>query len=155
MISLKNTVAAVFLAGIMFAGVSCQNAHSDQETLENYRWWRTDVKTFEFEIAEETSYDILFFMRYITAYPYPILKVHAEMTKPEGTTVEKDIFIKAIDEKGKYIGDVAGDMWDIESPVSEKEILPKGKYTLTLTHAMPDDPVVALMSVGYRVRISE
>jgi len=155
MISLKNAFTAFVLATLMLAGFSCQNTHSDQETVENYRWWRTNIKTFEFEISEEATYDILFFMRYITAFPHPIVKVHAEMTKPDGSVAEKDIFIKCIDEKGKYIGDVAGDMWDIESPVSEKEVLPAGKYTLTFTHAMPDDPVVALMNVGYRVRIAE
>ncbi len=135
---------------------SCSDAYySDYKSVEGYRWWKSDIKSFEFEIKEQSEFDLIYTMRYITAFPYQIIKVHVEIQRPDGKIDEKDILMRTVGEDGKYIGEVAGDMWDFQSPISEKETLAPGKYKVSLKQDMPDDPMVALMTVGVEVRKHE
>ena len=154
--STKDTIKFAFIF-IMFGALftSCSNIYSRYESVPDMQWTKADAKQFTFDIKEEADYDMIFALRYATLFPYPVLQTTIEIAHPDGTEFEKDAAFQIIGDNGKYIGEVAGNMWDFESPFSEGQHLKPGKYKVTYTHAMPSEPVIAVMELGLIIRKTE
>ncbi len=136
----------------LFTVSSCSDVYNDYQSVSDLQWKKSDVKSFEFTIDEDANYDMFFALRYASGFPHPILNVHFEIILPDGTEREKDMNFRIVDKDGKYIGDVAGNMWDAEFLFSENEKMNAGKYIVTYTHNMEKDPVIAVIDLGLIVR---
>lgn len=131
---------------------ACGDVYSEYQKVPDLQWTKKDSKTFEFQIEEEGNYDLVFALRYATMFPYKVLKIQIDYERSDGKSFEKDLFVEVIGKDGKYIGDVAGNMWDLEKTFSENEKLKPGKYKITYTSAMPRDPVPAVIELGLIVQ---
>jgi len=118
------------------------------------KWERADVKTFEVNISEDGEYDLFFAMRHSYGYPFTSIKINILQITPEGKEFTKEAEFPISDKKGNYLGEVTGQLWDIESSFAEKMFLKKGKYTFKVSHAMNSNPVILVIDVGLIIRKS-
>lgn len=142
----------LFIVFIVFVLTACKNIYRNFQSVKDMKWYKKDVKTFDVTIPEDGNYDLIFAMRYSTGYPFTTIKVHIEQTTPERKVLEKDAEFPVADENGNYIGDVTGQLWDIEDVFSENTFLKKGDYTFKINHGMNNNPVILVIDVGLIVR---
>ncbi len=115
------------------------------------QWYRSDAKIFDFEIKEEANYDMVFCMRHSTGYQYMSIKTKITMTTPDGNVFEKIAEFTVADEKGKYVGEGTGQLWDMEEAFTSGELMKKGKYKIKIEHDMQIDPVILVIDIGLKV----
>jgi gliding motility-associated lipoprotein GldH len=138
----------------LFFITSCTNAYKDHQKVEDMKWFRSDVKTFDVDIPNDGNYDIFFTMRHSTGYPFRNIGVRIEQITPEGIELSKETNFLVVDENDEYKGDVIGQLWDIEELFSENTPLQKGKYTFKISHIMNSDPVILVMDIGLTIKKS-
>lgn len=132
--------------------VSCSDTYNNYKNIEGLKWYKKDVKTFEVNIPEDGSYDLFFAMRHLIGYPFTSIKIKIEQITPDKNKFIKEAEFAVADVKGRYIGDVTGQLWDIENLFSENTHLKKGKYIFKISHTMNSNPVILLVDIGLIVR---
>ncbi|NPA45395.1 MAG: gliding motility lipoprotein GldH [Chlorobi bacterium] len=133
---------------------SCSDVYREFKKFDDLKWDKNDVKTFEVNINKDGEYDLFFALRHYTGYPFTTLKIEVTQIAPNGRASSKKIEIPVADENGKYIGDVSGELWDVENKIAEKVFLEKGKYTFKIAHYMNSNPVILVVDIGLIIRIS-
>ncbi len=141
--------------GLLLSLFSCSDTYRDFQSVKDMKWYKSDSKIFEVDIKEKGYYDLFFAMRYSTGYPFKQIKINIAQKLPDGIELFKNAKIQIANEKNEYLGEVTGQLWDIEALVSEKTYLNKGKYTFKISHAMNNDPVVLVIDVGLIIKQSE
>lgn len=146
----------VFLFGLSFLTFlySCSSVYSEHKEIKDLKWFKKDVKTFEVEITKAGEYDLFFAMRHSIGYPFTSIKVNIEHSQNNGQTFVKAAEFPTTDESGKYIGEVTGQLWDIESVFAEKMYLNKGNHIFKISHAMNSNPVILVVDVGLIIKES-
>jgi len=147
-----NKVIILFFAATVSFFTACNDTYRDFQSVKDMKWYDTDVKTFDVTISEDGNYDLIFAMRHSTGYPFTTIKVNMEQITPEGKISEKNAEFPIADKNGKYIGEVTGQLWDIENVFSENTFLKKGKYIFKISHKMNNNPVILVIDVGLIVR---
>lgn len=134
---------------------SCSNIYNEHQKIKDLKWNRNDIKTFEVDIENDGEYDLFFAMRHTIGYPFTTIKINIEYINPKTyKSFIKTAEFPVTDENGKYIGDVSGQLWDIESSFAEKMFLKKGKHIFKVSHAMNYNPVILLVDIGLVVKKS-
>jgi len=147
-----NKLFVIFLITAVSFFTACNDTYRDFQSVNDMKWYDTDVKTFDVTIPEDGNYDLIFAVRHSTGYPFTTIKINIEEMMPDGKIYEKDAEFPVADENGKYIGEVTGQLWDIEAAFDENVFLKKGKYKFRIRHNMNHDPVILVIDVGLIVR---
>ncbi len=148
---MRNKILTLFIAGtILFS--ACNDIYRDFQSVKDMKWYKKDVKTFEVTVPEDGNYDLIFAMRHSTGYPFTSIKINIEQKTPDGKIFEKDAEFPVADENGNYIGEVTGQLWDIENVFSGNTFLKKGKYIFKIRHNMNNNPVILVIDIGLIVR---
>jgi gliding motility-associated lipoprotein GldH len=134
---------------------SCNETYRDIQKIDDLKWFREDTKIFEVTIPDDGLYDLYFVFRHSSGYPFTSIKIKLDQTGPEGNQISQDAEFQVADENGEYIGEVAGQLWDIKELFSEKKELKKGKYTFKISHAMNSDPVILVIDIGLIIKESD
>ncbi|NPA68290.1 MAG: gliding motility lipoprotein GldH [Chlorobi bacterium] len=145
-------IFTAILISLIFLFAGCSYVYRDFKSVKDMKWYRTDIKTFDVNIPDDGNYDLMFALRHLTGYPFTSIKVKIEEKTPEGKLFEKKAEFFLADENGNYIGDVTGELWDIEVPFDENVFLKKGKYTFKISHDMNHNPVILVIDVGLTVK---
>jgi len=148
---MKKAIFIFFIFGTVFF-TACNDVYRDFQSVKDMKWYKNDIKNFQVNIPEDGNYDLIFAMRHSTGYPFTTIKIHVEQSTPKGKILEKDAEFPVADENGNYIGDVTGQLWDIEDVFSENTFLEKGDYTFKISHGMNNNPVILVIDVGLVVR---
>ena len=146
----------VFIFGVCFIALlnSCSSVYSEHKEIKDLKWFKKDTKIFEVEITKAGEYDLFFAMRHSIGYPFTSIKINIEHLQNNGQTFVKEAEFPTTDENGKYIGEVTGQLWDIESVFAEKTYLNKGKHIFKISHAMNSNPVILVVDVGLIIKES-
>ncbi len=140
---------SVLLFGIItLTALGCTRVYEDYQEIKDLKWYKKDAQTFHVKIPEDGNYNILFFMRHTIGFPFKNLKIYIKKKSALGEIDAKDLEIPVIAENKNYLGDVAGELWDITYPIWQDIFLKAGTYTFSLQHAMNSDPVVLLVETG-------
>ena len=145
----------LLIFGLLLSLFSCSDTYRDFQSVKDMKWYKSDSKIFEVNIREEGYYDLFFAMRYSTGYPFKQIKIKITQKSPGGEEFNKEAEIKTANDKGEYIGEVTGQLWDLEQPVSENTFLKKGKYIFGISHIMNNDPVILVIDVGLKIKKRE
>lgn len=135
--------------------VSCSNHQFSQfDTFgEDNHWLQTDVKTFEFEITDDSKpYDVVFKFSHVYDFQFPTVPINFSIESPDGT--KEDILVEmALKGKdGKDLGDCSGDVCDMDYPIKTKAKLTKGKYKIIVSHNFKGAPYLPnIIGVGLYV----
>ncbi len=147
--SFRNFLYIIILTSFFSA---CNDIYRDFQSVKDMKWYDTDVKTFDVTIPDDGNYDLIFAVRHSTGYPFTTIKINIEETMPDGKKYEKDAEFSVADENGNYIGEVTGQLWDVEAAFDENVFLKKGKYKFKIRHNMNHNLVILVIDVGLIVR---
>ncbi|GEM_PF-1419476 len=144
----------ITLLGISIILISCnkRKIYSERETFENYRWFSDQPVVFESEIGKDhikKPLKLFLSIRYIQGFPYKDLNLRISITYPNGIMNYKDLSIPIMTEDSKYIGDGAGDYWDLNYAVDDNIVLDiEGKYKIEIHSLMKENPVNFINTIG-------
>ncbi len=148
----------VFIFGLLFLGFSlgCGNANrvfKEFKEIPGNRWDRNYALPYSFEITDTSvAYQIKIHIRHSNAYLHATLPTLLTLQDDAGqiTQIPAEIYLK--DEKGRFKGDAAGDIWDFCCFTAiEKQKLKKGKYKATIQNTYELPVVLDVMGVGIEV----
>lgn len=145
----------IFILGIALIFFSCSKNKVFEEfvKMDDYEWSMDKVLNFEVPIEDTSSfYNVYIPVRHIDNYPYDGLLVTVTMNTPSGEERSKNHKLKLRDDKGKFIGDPGGDIWDADVAIMEKiKFNSIGTFKFEIVNGMPTTPTVCIMEVGLKV----
>lgn len=147
---MKKNGFILFVGIFIIAACSKGKIFEQRQEFPNYTWNRLKPLIFEIPINDiKSEYNVHFTCRHITQYPYDDLKTNLTIYSPEGeerTTVHT---FKVKDAEGKFLGEGAGDLWDLKLLVKENMSFNKaGTYKFQIDNLMDYYDVVGLMDFG-------
>lgn len=148
----SNTILAAFILLM----TSCDESIVYEEHTDppgNLEWNRDDVLSFDIEIIDiSIKYDQIIAFRHATGYAFSTCDIIIEETTPSGETNTYD-FSTITADRNEYIGEVSGDIYDVEQIWRPAYIFPeKGTYHYEIRHNMTDDKIHMVMEVGMIVK---
>ncbi len=116
---------------------------------ESNHWEKSDLKGYEFEIADDTAlYDLLFQFSHVYGYQFTAIPLDVEIESPDG---KKEFFNTTLlikDSNGNDLGDCSGDICDLTTVIREKTKLQKGRYKITVSHSFKGPFLPNVIGVG-------
>jgi gliding motility-associated lipoprotein GldH len=147
----------ILIFGLLFFSCSKNSVFEKFEKFENYEWNMN--KTVKFDVSiEDTSclYDVFIPVRHIDNYPYDGLLINVSYDAPNGESRTKNYKLNFRDSSGKFIGDVAGDIWDEKNLIMGKaKFNAIGTYKFEIVNNMPKTPTLCIMEIGLKIEKSE
>lgn len=130
---------------------------SKYQNFEGENWFNKSKVTFEMDITDGNSlHDISIMVRHADAYPYSNLFLFLTTKYPDGKTTTDTLECILANNKGEWMGDGAGDLFDIKIPLKKSVRFPlRGKYSFTFEQAMRTDPLPMIMDFGMEVKKSK
>ena len=123
------------------------------ESFPKNEWHVSKQPTFSFEVKDTTSlYHIYFVIRHTDAYKYNNIWVNITTQSPSGTKQTQLVNIKLADNANGWLGAGMDDIFDSRIKITKAPVsLKAGLYQYTITQAMRDEPLAAVLSAGIRV----
>jgi len=141
----------------VIAFFSCTNSvFNEYHEFAMLEWKQTEIPEFEFEIVDDTTnYDIYFTLRYVEGFPYQNMIGTMVIVDEDKQASLNNVKFRVVDENKDYIGDVAGNIFDIETLVIKDTSLAKGKYKVTFEQTTAIPSLAFVMDAGLLVKKSE
>ena len=137
---------------------SCGNnvVFSKYQNFEDNNWFAKNKASFDVEMTDINSlHDISVMVRHADAYPYSNLYLFLTTTYPDGKVMKDTLECILASNKGEWVGNGAGDIFDITIPLKQSTRFPlAGKYTFSFEQAMRTDPLPLIMDFGFEVKKS-
>jgi gliding motility-associated lipoprotein GldH len=154
----KNIVKRIpALAGIFFILFfsSCKNSvYSEYKSIPEKEGWRQANKiTFEVDIKDtESRHNVFVNIRQADGYPFKNLFLFLTTEYPGGKKKTDTLECILADDRNRWIGEGAGDLWDNTILFKQNVVFPvQGKYKFTFEQAMRVDPLPMIMDVGLSI----
>lgn len=149
-----NKLSVFSLILLLFSFTACNKNRIFHEVkkFEDFKWSKSEKIYFEVSIEQtDIQYDLFLNLRYIEGFPYKYLHLDISITDPDGKTKTNELSIQIISDEKKYIGDGAGSYWDLDYHIPEYPFNKKGKYNITVEHAMEENILNWTNEVGLSV----
>lgn len=155
--TIKLLVGLLFVAGMIFTSCSKGVVFSQYQNFEGNEWYSKNKVTFETEVTDGNSlHDISLMVRHSDAYPYSNLFLFLTTKYPDGKTTTDTLECILANGRGEWMGDGAGDIFDITIPLKKSVRFPlTGKYSFTFEQAMRTDPLPLIMDFGMEIKKSK
>ncbi len=154
---MKKAIIMLAIIPLILTSCSKNKVFEKYTKIENYKWKRDKLITFDVDIKDpKTNYDVTLALRHTTYYAFANIKVDVSVTFPSGELRTKyyNIFVRNTD--GSFLGQGAGDLWDLTYPVFTDMTFPEaGIYKFEVQNVMPIMELPDIMDVGLIVRKSE
>jgi len=147
----------VFLFAAALCLSSCEKtAFKEYETdLVGNRWQKNDVKTYNFELEENGTYDVLVDFSHVYGTQFNALPLKVILVKPDQSRETADYLMELRDAEGNELGDCSGDYCDLREPIFSKLDLKAGNYQISVAHNFDHDFVPNVLGIGVRVVASK
>ena len=148
---LKNILPFIAL----FLLISCSEKADFKKFIrlpEDHRWLKTDVKTIEFSIDDDSKmYDILFDFSHIADYQYSSVPIVFNIDSPDGKQDKFTIDLPIKDKLGKHLADCSGDICDLKFKIKEKIKLIQGNYKISIAQNFNGPYLPNVIGIGLNV----
>ena len=151
---MKNSLF-VALALLLF---SCQkNVYKKLDTdFNENRWEKTDVRNFEFSVADNNSnYDLILLFSHGYDFGLSEIPVRIEIRNSDNTVSTEDLIVKISDTSGKRFGDCSGDYCDLKQAVFENRKLAAGNYKVAVINEFDHSFLPNVLGVGIELNLSK
>ncbi|MGB0881565.1 MAG: gliding motility lipoprotein GldH [Vicingaceae bacterium] len=150
---LPKILAIIFL---MVGFVSCDSNKVFEEYIEveNANWKKENIASFQFEAKDTTAAHNLYInVRNTGTYAYSNIYLFVTMQGPNGGLLKDTVNCVLADNRGKWLGNGVGDLWDLRIPyVGGFKFAQSGKYTVSLEQAMRvENGLEGITDIGLRV----
>lgn len=148
----------IFFASLLILISSCDNRQVFKEyrNFENVSWNRLNILKFEVPVTAGEELDFSLFLRHHTDFPYDKFYVNITFYSPSGDMRSAEYDWKLQDEKGKWLADGMGELWDIELPIRQNmkfdasgmcKVQIENKYSKTETPGIVEIGLIARKSL--------
>lgn len=147
----------IFLLSFIFF-VSCDSNHvyhKFDKNFESNRWKESDVKEYEFSIAEESKYNIIIEFSHIYNYDLSSIPLTIKTENPDGTETTEVINLPIKDESGKQIADCTGDICDLYYTYKTDQKWAVGEYSISMATTSKYGFLPNVIGVGLTVNKSK
>lgn len=138
---------------------ACDNNRVFEENAEinEHMWDTSQVVAFEVPIADTVSpHNFYVNVRNADAYPYSNLYLFIKTKFPDGRVSNDTLEVILADEKGRWLGDGLGDIYDNQVLFKRNVRFPvEGTYRFEYRQGMRDNPLPMIMDVGMRIEKAE
>ena len=146
---MKKSFIILALALLFF---SCDNSvYKEYHEFSLIQWEQDDNPIFDFELKESKQYNVVFTMRYIEGFPYKNMIGSFLLSDLKGGNSVHKFNFQVVDDNNEYIGDVGGNMWDIEYTVFKDTLLEAGKYSISIEQFVEEKTLPFVYDVGVRI----
>lgn len=123
---------------------------SKYEKLPEEGWDSKNKLSFEVDVTDKSAYhNVYLTVRHADSYPFSNLFVFLTTKYPDGKYSVDTLECLLANQKGQWIGDGAGDIWDNKIPIKQNMLFPtNGKYTFTFEQGMRMNPLPLIMDFG-------
>jgi gliding motility-associated lipoprotein GldH len=120
-------------------------------------WNQNNPVSFEVIVEDTiTPHNLYINVRNTGMYPLSNLYLFVTTIAPSGHRIKDTVQIILADEKGKWLGDGLGDIWDIQRLYKEQvRFAQKGKYIFEYEQALRLEKLPFILDVGLRVEKSK
>lgn len=150
--------AVLFLISVLFF-TSCDRARIFEKNLEipETGWKADNILKFDVDIKDaSTPTNFYVNVRNADGYPYSNIYLFIKTKFPNGKMSNDTLECILADEKGKWLGNGLGDIYDNQILFKKNVRFPlAGKYTFEIQHGMRADIVPLIMDVGLRIAKAE
>ncbi|MDG1477059.1 MAG: gliding motility lipoprotein GldH [Vicingaceae bacterium] len=158
MISKKFKILSIFI--LMIGFISCDSNKVFEEYIEvkNANWEKENVASFEFEAKDTlTAHNLYINVRNTGEYAYSNIYLFVTMQGPNGGLLKDTVNCVLADNRGKWLGNGIGDLWDLRVPyVGGFKFAQSGNYTVTLEQAMRvENGLEGITDIGLRVETAK
>jgi gliding motility-associated lipoprotein GldH len=142
----------IFLS-VILTGCDSNVVFEKNVKLPENRWEQKNIVTLEATINDTVNpHNLYINVRNAGGYQFSNLFIFFTTQTPSGKMERDTVELTLADEKGKWLGDGLGDIWDNQLPFKYNFRFPeKGVYTFRLEQAMRFDPLPQVMDVGIRI----
>jgi gliding motility-associated lipoprotein GldH len=159
MIKKHNHISAFLFSAMLFAGLlflsSCDKGRifEQNQSIPESGWISTNVLKFDVDIKDPaTPANFYINVRNADGYPYNNLYLFVKTIFPNKKVSIDTLECVLADEKGKWLGNGLGDLYDNQIPFKRNVRFPlAGKYTFEIQHGMRSDNIPLIMDVGLRI----
>ncbi|MFN0202062.1 MAG: hypothetical protein ACKVTZ_11115 [Bacteroidia bacterium] len=143
-----------FLSILSFLGTSCRNTPpcASHQTVDNQIWTHKQTFDFEVNIIDTTCFHTFACcIRHSDGFLFPSIPIAMQITGPNGDTEIGQYLVKITNEKGEFLGEGMGDIWDYCHPIDSLRFTQAGIYRFRIAHIFPQNNVPLVMEVGLEV----
>jgi len=148
----KKTFFFVLLVAFGMAGCKpTPIAEAKFEFDESLQWKKSEPVSLKLDIRENAEPCELYLdVRYTTLFPFEKLELHIKEISEKGVVIPRDVTIEIRDKDG-FIGDISGDLGDIERVLdSNKQFKDHGVFTYEISFNHPVDVLLGIMELRLR-----
>lgn len=154
--SVKISLAILFVFSIL----SCDSnkVYEEYIEVENAVWKRENIASFEFEASDTVSaHNIYINIRNRGDYANSNLYLFVTLQGPDGSLLKDTVNCILADNRGKWLGNGIGDLWDLSIPyIGGFKFAQTGKYIISYEQAMRvENGLNGITDVGVRVEKTE
>lgn len=147
-----NKKPILFYLIISFLAISCNHVYKeyDKDSFPTYAWKYGQEIVFKPNIDDiNKSYKLTLGMRHLYGFQLSNIDVTVTSIAPSGQETTTHYEFKIKDAAGKYIGNCAGDLCDLETVVDESlKFAEPGQYKYIVTHNVQVEKIPGVMELG-------
>jgi gliding motility-associated lipoprotein GldH len=144
----------LFFLGLLSLTACDPSAVLDENVkLPENQWALNNVVRLEADINDTViPHNIYINVRNAGGYSFSNLFLFMNTYTPDGKFARDTIEVTLADERGQWLGDGMGDIWDNRILFKKNFVFPQsGKYRFELEQAMRVNPLPGIMDVGIRI----
>jgi len=152
-----NNISKILGISLFLLGLTSCDANKVFEEyieVENANWQKENIASFEFTAKDTvTPHNLYINVRNTGTYAYSNIYLFVTMQGPDGGILKDTVNCILADNRGKWLGNGVGDLWDLRIPyVGGFKFAQSGLYTVTLEQAMRvDNGLEGITDIGLRV----
>lgn len=137
---------------------ACTKEHTTYHTYQTFRnemWTRPDTVSLELHVTDSVNSksEVLLVVRNTTAYKFQFIKAAIAYNIPDTTKwQEKTIALRIANERGDWLGDGFGKLYEQTVPITELPNYPPGIYTVKIAHTMQQDTIMGINDIGILIQ---
>ncbi|MDI9340747.1 MAG: gliding motility lipoprotein GldH [Sediminibacterium sp.] len=148
--------AALVVLLIVLTGCKNNTIFSKYETFAENEWQANNKVTFKVNVVDSINlHDIYLMVRHAESYPYSNLFLFVTTRYPDGKELKDTMELILANQKGEWLGDGAGEIYDYRVPVKKNIRFARGgEYQFSFEQGMRVDPLPLIMDFGFEIEKS-
>ena len=147
------SVASLVLCVLSFTSCDSARIFEQNQEIPESGWSQTNVVKFDVDIKDpSTAANFYINVRNAEGYPYGNIFMFIKTTFPNGKGSTDTLECVLADDKGKWLGTGAGDLYDNQIPFKRNVRFPlAGIYHFEIEQGMRQESIPLIMDVGLRI----
>ncbi len=152
---IHSCVVVVIIA--LLSACNSNTVFSKYETFAENEWSAKNKVTFKVPVTDSVNlHNIYIMVRHAESYPYSNIFLFVSTKYPNGKTLSDTMELVLANQKGQWLGDGAGDIYDYKVAVKKNiRFAQSGTYEFSFEQGMRVDPLPLIMDLGFEIEKSE